>query len=123
MKVIALFLPWMILCASIEEDVGELFVIPICPKREEAHWIEVKKIMEKYHISSVIIKQATPKEQFRVLDFIGPTFFVFQDAEWGLGMRMEEVPTARRRGEASSMGESIRRRRARAPANLDRSGL
>jgi len=98
MKVIALFLPWMILCASIEEDVGELFVIPICPKREEAHWIEVKKIMEKYHISSVIIKQATPKEQFRVLDFIGPTFFVFQDAEWGLGMRMEEVLSFPRNG-------------------------
>ncbi len=86
------------LFASLEEDVGELFVIPICPKREEAHWEKVKEVMEKYHITSVIVKQATPNEQIRMLDFVGPNVFVFQDAEWGLGMRMEDTISFPRNG-------------------------
>ena len=81
-------LPLYLVASTLEQKVGELFVIPICPQREEAHWHEVKEVMEKYHISSVIVKQATPDEQLKMLEFLGPNVFVFQDAEWGLGMRM-----------------------------------
>lgn len=79
---------WM--CAmSVEEQVGELFVIPICPQREAQHWDDVKEVMERYHISSVIVKRATPDEQLKMLDSLREGLFVFQDAEWGLGMRMD----------------------------------
>ncbi len=76
---------------TLEEKVGELFVMPICPQRGKEHFDDVKVVMEKYHISSVIVKRATPDEQIRMLGWLGEGVFVFQDAEWGLGMRMDET--------------------------------
>ncbi|MBM3192756.1 MAG: hypothetical protein FJZ59_00795 [Chlamydiae bacterium] len=91
-------LPVLAFAKSLEEKVGDLFIIPVCPKRERAHWDEVKALMEKYHISSVIVKQATPEEQLEMLAFLGDGVFVFQDAEWGLGMRMENTPSFPKNG-------------------------
>lgn len=96
--VFLILLPVLVFAKSLEEKVGDLFVIPVCPKREKAHWNEVKALMEKYHISSVLVKQATPEEQLEMLAFLGDGVFVFQDAEWGLGMRMENTPSFPKNG-------------------------
>jgi beta-N-acetylhexosaminidase len=89
-----LFLLFSFLSASeisLEEKIGSLFIIPICPKEGIEHWIKVKETMKKFHISSVLVKKATPEEQIKMLEYLGEDIFVFQDAEWGLGMRMENT--------------------------------
>ena len=89
MKWYLLIFPLIVWAASIEEQVGSLFVIPICPKRGEDHIQDVERVIREYHIRAVIVKQATPEEQLKMLQRLGPGLFVFQDAEWGLGMRMD----------------------------------
>jgi len=89
MKWWLLVLPVVVWAASIEEKVGSLFVIPVCPKRGEEHIQDVERLLREFHIRAVIVKQATPEEQIQILERLGADLFVFQDAEWGLGMRMD----------------------------------
>jgi beta-N-acetylhexosaminidase len=76
---------------SLDEKIGSLFIIPVCPKRGVEHLEKVKNVMKTFHISSVLMKQATPEEQIKAIEYLGDDIFVFQDAEWGLGMRMENT--------------------------------
>jgi beta-N-acetylhexosaminidase len=76
---------------SLDEKIGSLFIIPVCPKRGVEHLEKVKKVMNSFHISSVLLKQASVHEQAIAIEYLGDDIFVFQDAEWGLGMRMENT--------------------------------
>ena len=80
---------------SLEEKVGQLFVIPICPPRGNVHFDHLKQFLEKYPVGGVILKQAHPSEQVPFLNNLQETskypLMTLADAEWGLGMRMKET--------------------------------
>ncbi|MCB1114969.1 MAG: hypothetical protein KDK71_00745 [Chlamydiia bacterium] len=77
---------------SVEEKVGQLFIVPACPKFETE---SLDVLMSSCHIGAVIIKQGHPKEQIPFLNRLQRrsklTLLCTGDAEWGLGMRMEET--------------------------------
>ncbi len=80
---------------SLDEKIGQLFMIPVCPLREDSHFEDVFSVIKNYHIGSVIVKASDPISQVRVLNklqaFSKLPLLVAIDAENGLGMRMEGV--------------------------------
>ncbi len=76
---------------SIEEKVGYLFVIPVAPRLGEEHKKDVERALQEFHIHSVITKAISLKEQEEFLQWVGGEVLVFCDAEWGLGMRIEDA--------------------------------
>lgn len=77
---------------TVEEKIGQLFVVPACPRYEVE---SLKKLLTTCHIGNVIVKQGHPLDQVPFLnDLQGSSalpILVTGDAEWGLGMRMEET--------------------------------
>lgn len=80
---------------SLDEKIGQLFMVPLCPKRDCHHFDDIQKLIDNYYIGGIIIKQANPKEQIDTLNYFqGQSKYpllVSADAEWGLGMRMNET--------------------------------
>jgi beta-glucosidase-like glycosyl hydrolase len=80
---------------TLDEKIGQLFMIPACPKRDENHLKDLKKLLDVYHIGSVIIKQSDPIIQISFLNYLQSIskypLLVSADAEWGLAMRMENT--------------------------------
>jgi len=77
---------------TIQEKIGQLFVVPACPNFETESLFEV---IENYHIGAIIIKQGHPLEQIPFINALQTRsnlpLLCTGDAEWGLGMRMEET--------------------------------
>ncbi|MCH9612104.1 MAG: Beta-hexosaminidase [Chlamydiia bacterium] len=77
---------------SLEEKVGQLFMIPAAPRLPE-HTQALKRFIREYHVGGLIMKQASAKEQVAYLNMLQAQsdlpLLVGLDAEWGLGMRME----------------------------------
>ena len=77
---------------TLEEKIGQLFIVPACPKFP---FEMIEKMIQIYHIGAVILKQAYPKEQIVFINAIQKSsklpLLCTGDAEWGLGMRMEKV--------------------------------
>jgi len=80
---------------SLDEKIGQLFMVPLCPKRKDDHFKDIQKLIQNFHIGSVIVKQADPENQIKTLNYFQKQsklpLFVSADAEWGLGMRMEKT--------------------------------
>jgi len=80
---------------TLEEKIGQLFMIPACPKRGEDHWDDWTRLMEEFHIGNAIVKQGDPPSQVDFLNRLQAKaqvpLLVGGDTEWGLAMRMEET--------------------------------
>lgn len=80
---------------SLDEKIGQLFFVPLCPKRKDDHLKDIKRMINEYHIGGLIVKQSNPKEQIESLNYFQSLsklpLLVLADAEWGLGMRMDET--------------------------------
>ncbi len=80
---------------TVEEKIGQLFVLPACPKHEKTHLESLKALIENRHLGGIIMKQSQPLEQVPFLNqlqgFSRRPLLVTADAEWGLGMRMKET--------------------------------
>ncbi|MBX7066171.1 MAG: hypothetical protein K1X28_02960 [Parachlamydiales bacterium] len=80
---------------TLEEKIGQLFVMPVCPRREDDHFEDLLKIMREYHIGNVIVKQSDPATQIQFLKRLQEAsilpLLVTADAEWGLAMRMADT--------------------------------
>ena len=80
---------------SLDEKIGQLFMIPACPKRDLSHLNDLKKVIKKFHVGGVIVKQSDPTTQIHFLNHLQflshQPLIVSADAEWGLGMRMEKA--------------------------------
>lgn len=74
---------------TLDEKIGQLFVIPLAPYMGQEHKEEVFSLMHRYHISNVIYK-AKRFEERDWLEELDPNTLVCIDAEWGLGMRMPD---------------------------------
>jgi beta-N-acetylhexosaminidase len=80
---------------SLDEKIGQLFILPACPLREDDHFADVKKMIAQYHIGGLILKAADPEKQTALISALQhqsvlPLLCVM-DAEWGLGMRMRNT--------------------------------
>lgn len=80
---------------TLEEKVGQLFVIPVITDAEEEHLEIVHNLLNEKKIGSVVFMQGTSKTQKRVAEVLKkdfPSLLTFQDAEWGTAMRLRDMP-------------------------------
>jgi len=80
---------------TLEEKIGQLFIVPACPLRDDQHKEDILKLINEHHIGGIILKSSDPVSQMKfvqLLQSISRTpLFIAQDAEWGLGMRMSNT--------------------------------
>ncbi len=80
---------------SVEQKIGQLFLIPACPLRGEEHFDDLKTIIEKYHVCGAILKQGDAETQLRLIarmqSYSCCPLLCVGDAEWGLGMRLKNT--------------------------------
>jgi beta-N-acetylhexosaminidase len=80
---------------SLEEKLGQLFVIPACPTREEDHEKDLQGALKNLFIGNFILKQGAPESHHLLIkklrrEAAQPLFFMV-DAEWGLAMSLSEM--------------------------------
>lgn len=80
---------------SLQEKIGQLFVIPACQFREDEHIQDLEFLIGVCGVGGVILKQGTADGQAELinrLQGIAKTpLLCVQDAEWGLQMRMADI--------------------------------
>ncbi|HSW87293.1 MAG TPA: glycoside hydrolase family 3 N-terminal domain-containing protein [Rhabdochlamydiaceae bacterium] len=80
---------------TLDEKIGQLFIVPACPLRDDGHLADIKNMITQYHIGGVILKQADPEKQVTLINTLqnqsGLPLLCVMDAEWGLGMRMQNM--------------------------------
>ena len=81
---------------TLEEKIGQMIMIPAFGKDDPEQEQRISKIIQQYKIGGLIMMQGTPAHQIRLLNLWQQQsqvpLMVAQDAEWGLGMRMKEIP-------------------------------
>lgn len=77
---------------SIQEKIGQLIIVPACPRYESE---TLRKTLQSYHIGGILVKQGHPLQQIPFLNTLQSEakipLLCTGDAEWGLGMRMEDT--------------------------------
>ncbi|MFK5890638.1 MAG: glycoside hydrolase family 3 N-terminal domain-containing protein [Flavobacteriaceae bacterium] len=80
---------------SLNEKIGQLFMLPAYSNKNKKHVNFVKKQIKKYHIGSLIFMQGTPTKQailtnnYQALSKV--PLLIGIDAEWGLNMRLQNT--------------------------------
>lgn len=79
---------------TLEEKIGQLFILPACPLGGEKHEQDLLNIIEKYSIGGIILKASDLNTQKQFLEKLHERskypLLVTADAEWGLGMRVTD---------------------------------
>ncbi len=80
---------------SLEEKLGQLFVIRAHSNLGATHEAQVEQIIRKYKVGGLCFFQGTPERQVKLINryqqISEPVpLMISMDAEWGLGMRMPE---------------------------------
>lgn len=80
---------------TLEEKIGQLFIIPTYATIEDPNFHLVENLIEKYHVGGIISKATQYKEHLKIIDRTFqlskyPLLSVF-DAESGLGFRMQDI--------------------------------
>lgn len=105
LRLILIFFPILLMASSwaerelnqmtLDEKIGQLFVLPACPERELDHWADWLKLLKDCHIGGAIVKQSDPINQVKFLNQLQKEsellILVVADAEWGLAMRMKNT--------------------------------
>ena len=80
---------------SIEEKIGQLFMVQAYSNKDEKHENFIKEMIYKYHVGNLIFMQGTPEKQatlnntYQALSKV-PLMIGF-DGEWGLDMRLKNA--------------------------------
>ncbi|MFY0604715.1 MAG: serine hydrolase [Flavobacteriaceae bacterium] len=80
---------------SIEEKIGQLFMVQAYSNKDKKHEDFIKEMIEKYHVGNLIFMQGTPEKQaalnntYQALSKV-PLLIGF-DGEWGLDMRLKNT--------------------------------
>ncbi|MAD97046.1 MAG: beta-N-acetylglucosaminidase [Flavobacteriaceae bacterium] len=80
---------------TIDEKIGQLFMIQAYSNKEEGHHQYIEDLIEKYHIGNLIFMQGTPAKQAALTNRYQakakvPLMIGF-DGEWGLDMRLKNT--------------------------------
>ena len=82
---------------TLDQKIGQLFVIPACQLRGEDHFIDLQKLICEGKVGGVIMKQGTAVGQRNLIAQLQKLSSVpllcMQDGEWGVGMRLSDVLT------------------------------
>ncbi len=80
---------------SLEEKIGQIFMAPACPFREEKHHQDLEELIKKYHVGNLILKAANPKAQVTMLNHLQSIsnipLLTAMDAEWGVAMMLVDT--------------------------------
>jgi beta-N-acetylhexosaminidase len=78
---------------SLDEKIGQLFVIPLTASMSEEAYQEGVALIDKYKIGGILLQKSTPMTQINMVTNLQKDrkipLFTIQDAEWGLAMRLE----------------------------------
>ncbi len=78
-----------------DEKIGQLFMVPVYSNKDAKYRSELLKTIRKYHIGGIIFMQGGPARQIRLYNALQSAskipLLVSQDAEWGLGMRLDST--------------------------------
>jgi beta-N-acetylhexosaminidase len=80
---------------SLEEKVGQLFMIETYSNKSQRYYQSIQEKIQKYHLGGLIFFQGTAPVQARLTNeyqaLSKTPLFIGMDAEWGLGMRLENT--------------------------------
>ncbi|NAS30147.1 serine hydrolase [Flavobacteriaceae bacterium R38] len=80
---------------TLEEKIGQLFMIDVFSSKEKTHTDRIKKLIEEYHIGGVIFSKGGPQRQAKLTNeyqaLSKTPLLVAMDAEWGLAMRLDST--------------------------------
>ncbi len=80
---------------SLDQKIGQLFMIATYSNRNEKYYQGVEDQIKKYHLGGLIFFQGTAGTQAvltnRYQQVAATPLWIGMDAEWGLGMRLDEV--------------------------------
>ncbi|WP_017731236.1 glycoside hydrolase family 3 N-terminal domain-containing protein [Nafulsella turpanensis] len=79
-----------------EEKLGQLFMVAAYSNRDDDHFKELRKLVERQGIGGLIFFQGGPVRQALITNELQAEadvpLFIAMDAEWGLGMRLDSIP-------------------------------
>lgn len=80
---------------SLEEKIGQLFMVQAYSNKDEEHESFIKEMISKYHVGNLIFMQGTPEKQATLTNIYQsiskvPLLIGF-DGEWGLDMRLKNT--------------------------------
>ena len=82
---------------SVQEKIGQLFMISAYSNRDSLHTNEVNKLIQDYKVGGLIFFQGGPVRQAKLTNLYQSKakvpLFIGIDAEWGLGMRLDSTYT------------------------------
>ncbi|AVR45141.1 serine hydrolase [Christiangramia fulva] len=80
---------------SPRDRIAQLFMVPAYSNKDEEHIQELLNLIENQKIGGVVFMQGNPKEQVKIMNRLQAASEVpligAIDAEWGLGMRLENT--------------------------------
>ena len=80
---------------TLEEKIGQLFIVDVWSAKEKAHTDRIKKLIKEYHIGGVMFSKGGPYRQARLTNeyqaLSKTKLLITQDAEWGLSMRLDST--------------------------------
>jgi beta-glucosidase-like glycosyl hydrolase/CubicO group peptidase (beta-lactamase class C family) len=80
---------------TLEEKIGQLYMMPAYSNQNEAAYKEIERQIQKYKLGGLIFMQGTAEKQAELTNRYQKLskipLFVAIDAEWGLGMRLEDA--------------------------------
>ncbi len=80
---------------SLEQKVGQLFIIPAWSKGDAMHLYDLDTMISRHEPGGVIFMQGSPARQrnlvTRLQEKSGIPLLISQDAEWGAGMRLDSI--------------------------------
>ncbi|MDT0294353.1 glycoside hydrolase family 3 N-terminal domain-containing protein [Mesonia ostreae] len=80
---------------SLEEKVGQLFMVDIFSSKGDAAADKIKKLIDDYHLGGVIFSKGGPLQQAKMnnefQELSKVPLLIGMDAEWGLAMRLDST--------------------------------
>ncbi len=76
---------------TVEEKVGQLFVIPASPERHDYHLKDLDYLFNQRHVGGIIFKQGSQSSYRAFLSLLPPSIICLGDAEWGVSMRVTDA--------------------------------
>ena len=80
---------------TLDEKIGQLFMLPVYTNKPLTHRKEIEDLITEQHIGGIIFMQGGPVRQINWGNYLQSKskvpLLVAQDAEWGLGMRLDST--------------------------------
>jgi beta-glucosidase-like glycosyl hydrolase/CubicO group peptidase (beta-lactamase class C family) len=90
--------PWadsVLASMTVEEKIGQLFMVAAYSNRDVDHERELKELIERYKIGGLIFFQGGPVREAKMYNRLQSVsevpLLIGMDAEWGLGMRLDST--------------------------------